>query len=119
MNKQAFAVTLETLAECYRVVLTEAATRGYWIGVEDLTDAEFQAAAKQALRECEFMPAPAQLRKLALKFRRALEPTEIEKTDRRLEAMRPSWWNDPNHKGLSEWRNEIKKLAEMKSEEPS
>lgn len=56
-----FATIMETLAENFRVVLTTPATRGYWMVMEDLTEAEMAKAAKAALGTCKFMPSAAEL----------------------------------------------------------
>lgn len=60
-NKQTFASTLAVLASTFRQQMEPQAIDGYWLALEDLTEDEFRAVAKRALRESKFMPTPAEL----------------------------------------------------------
>lgn len=45
--------------------VTTASLKAYWLGLEDLTREQFDTAIKRALRECDFLPSPKELRDLA------------------------------------------------------
>lgn len=51
------------LTSTFRVQLNDFATEGYWDALSDVNDIDAEQAAKRALRDCEFMPAPSVLRK--------------------------------------------------------
>lgn len=61
MTSEMMATVLETLGEYFRSPLTVPAARAYAMGLEDLTDEQLQRAAKQAIKECKFMPTAAEL----------------------------------------------------------
>lgn len=65
MDKPKFLTLLQALCATKRVEATAALQLGYWIGCNDLTDEQFRQAATRAVRECEFMPSPNELRRLA------------------------------------------------------
>lgn len=64
-DRQAFGLTIQGLAANFRVEQTEPLLHVMWMGLEDIPVDRFLAAAKRALKECEFMPSVAELRKLA------------------------------------------------------
>lgn len=53
------------LAEAFGRKASETTVETYRIGLRGLSDAEIEAATAAALQECEFMPPPAVLRRLA------------------------------------------------------
>lgn len=59
----AAAVTL--LAEGYNRQATKATFHAYIAGLEGLTVAQIEDGVNRALRECKFMPSPAELRELS------------------------------------------------------
>lgn len=63
-NKQTFATSLAVIAATFRQALEPETIDGYWDGLNDLTEAQFAQARTRALRECKFMPSPAELRAL-------------------------------------------------------
>lgn len=48
-----------------RQPLEDAALEGYWLGLQGITNEQLAAGVARALRECEFMPAPVELRRLS------------------------------------------------------
>lgn len=60
-----FGTVIQALAATFRVDVTEALLEGYRIGLDDLEQELFEQAARRALRECRFMPTPAELRSFA------------------------------------------------------
>lgn len=64
-DREAFGLTIQGLAANFRVEETEALLHVMWMGLEDMPIDRFLAAAKRALKECEFMPSVAELRRLA------------------------------------------------------
>ena len=86
--QQAIAAAVTTLSETYRQPLTQAAARGYTIGLEDLTQEQLAVATKRAIREAKFMPTPAELRAfVGLGGPRALEAAGIEAWEAVRKAM--------------------------------
>ena len=61
---KAFAATLGILASTFRQQLDAAAIEGYAMALDDLSLEDFRAVCKRALKECKFMPTPAELRAL-------------------------------------------------------
>jgi hypothetical protein len=53
------------MATVFRTELTPTMLELYWMGLEDLEPPELGKAAARAMRECRFMPVPAELRELA------------------------------------------------------
>jgi hypothetical protein len=63
-DRARFKGLMEALASAFRAEPTTAFLEGYWLGLEDMTTSDFEAAAKRALRECKFMPSVFELRSL-------------------------------------------------------
>lgn len=63
-DREAFLAAINTLCGTFRVEATEALLDGYWLALEDVEAGAVKAAVGRALRTCERMPAPADLRKL-------------------------------------------------------
>ena len=82
-DKRAFMETIQALAVNFRTEATTALLQAMWMGLEDLSLVSFQAGAKRALRESEFMPTVAELRKLSGHGRREATPPYFER------------WKDP------------------------
>lgn len=57
--------SLRALFGAFQVEATDDAIRGYVLGVGDIEPEKLQAAVFAAIRECDFLPKPVQLRKLA------------------------------------------------------
>jgi len=62
---EAALTAVTTLSETFRQPLSKPALRGYLIALAELSVEEIDRAAAAALRECRFMPAPAELFALA------------------------------------------------------
>ena len=61
-KREAFVVVMTMLAETYRVAVTDAMLDGYWLVLDDLTEAQLKVAARAALsRPSGFMPSPGEL----------------------------------------------------------
>lgn len=63
-DRERFVSVLEALCASFRVEPSEALLEGYWLGLSDLALADVQRAAVRAIRECQHMPRPVELRKL-------------------------------------------------------
>ena len=64
-DKDKFAVLMAALHETFGIEATKPRLNGYWFGLSDLTIAEVQTAVEQAMRTCERLPVPGQLRQLS------------------------------------------------------
>ena len=64
-DKNKFAVTIAALLETFGVQATKPIMHGYWMGLSDLALATLHGAVERAIRECDRLPKPAELRKLA------------------------------------------------------
>ena len=53
------------LCEMFNRRMTDTTLMAYGIGLEGMTDEQIQHAASRAMRECKFMPTPAELREFA------------------------------------------------------
>lgn len=65
MNQQRFGVLFQALCATFNVEPSEAMAEGYWLGCSDLEQTDFQRGVSRAIRECTFMPKPAELRRLS------------------------------------------------------
>lgn len=74
---------VQALAAVFRVDPTEALLTGYWLGLSDLPLPVVSAGVQRALRECQFMPSVAELRKLAGHGKREITPPYLKR------------WRDP------------------------
>ncbi len=59
-----FATALSGLFESFQREMTDGVMHGYWLGLGDLTLREVQLAIVAAIRSCERLPTPHELRKL-------------------------------------------------------
>jgi hypothetical protein len=84
----------------------------YWTALGELPPRAVAGAAQRALKECEFMPAPAVLRRFAREWR---DP------DRSLPPEQPTvaTFNYPTPEQQREIRSLVRRLADQKSTEPS
>lgn len=82
-DKRAFAETIQALAVNFRQEATTPLLQAMWMGLEDLPMPAFLVGAKRALREAEFMPTVAELRKLAGHGKRESLPPYLKR------------WRDP------------------------
>lgn len=64
-DKERFSVLVHALSATCNRECDEALLMGYWIGLSDLEWSAFETACKRAIRECKFMPSPAELRQMA------------------------------------------------------
>ena len=64
-NPKVVFKAVSVLAASFGREATELTYEAYRLGLADLTDEQVNAACGRAVRECEFMPPPAVLRKLA------------------------------------------------------
>lgn len=60
-----FTGLLEALAASFRAEVSEALQVGYWMGLSDVPLPAFKAGVQRALRESQFMPTIAEIRKLS------------------------------------------------------
>ncbi len=63
-EKERFVVMMQAICAVHRVEPTEALLRGYWMSLEDVQLKDFVVGARRAIRDCTFLPKPAELRKL-------------------------------------------------------
>lgn len=61
-DRPRFARLLGAVAEAFRRDVTEALVEGYWLALRDLPIAAVERGAEMCLRECQFMPAPVEIR---------------------------------------------------------
>lgn len=112
------ALAVQTLAEIFRVQLTPNAARGYLLTLEELSGPEVREAERRARREFDHMPSPAQFLRLGLKARRDGQISEVARTNRMLDAMKPSSY--PTAEQLAEmrddWKRAVAGLADEKAE---
>jgi hypothetical protein len=64
-EREKFAVGLRALGAVFRTEVTEALIEGYWLGLDDVELTPLGQAMRRAIRECKFMPSPAELREFA------------------------------------------------------
>lgn len=64
-DRQKFAVAIGAMFETFGVEATEDLMRGYWIGLCDLSIESVEIAILRAIRECERLARPFDLRKLS------------------------------------------------------
>lgn len=64
-NSEDFGVAVGALAATFGVEATKPLILGYWMGLSDLELSDVQRAVSRAMRECQFMPRPIELRRLA------------------------------------------------------
>jgi hypothetical protein len=74
-KREAFATSMAVLAASFNRELPGPAIEGYWLALQDLSEAELAAATKRALAECRFMPAPVELLALAGRARSLVADT--------------------------------------------
>src|SRR3954470_14836140 len=64
-DRKPFADLVTGLAVNFRQEVSLALRQAYWLGLGDLPMESITVAVTRALRECEFMPSVAELRKFA------------------------------------------------------
>lgn len=64
-DSENFGVAIGALAATFGVEATEPLILGYWLGLSDMDLRDLQRAVSRAVRECQFMPRPLELRQLA------------------------------------------------------
>ncbi len=64
-DKARFLGVMNALAAAFRVEATEPLLDAYWLALEDLDADVVSAAARRAMQQSQFMPAPSELRRLA------------------------------------------------------
>ena len=60
-EKASFAGVLAMLAETFNTDIGPRGVDGYWVALQTLSFADFSAAVHACLRECRFMPKPAEI----------------------------------------------------------
>ena len=60
-EKPSFAGVLAMLAETFNTDIGPRGVDGYWVALQTLSFADFTAAVHACLRECRFMPKPAEI----------------------------------------------------------
>ena len=64
-DRKGFRELIEALAAAFNAEVSEALFTGYWMGLQDLQLSDLRRAGADAIRDCQFMPKPAELRELA------------------------------------------------------
>ena len=72
------AACVGVLGEAYRQKVSDATIRAYEIGLEGMTADSINQATARAIRECRWMPVPAELRAFAREHMRQAQPRRIE-----------------------------------------
>lgn len=60
-KRETFAVAMTMLGETFGRALTDPMLDGYWLALEELTEAELKSAVRVAVTTQKFMPSPAEL----------------------------------------------------------
>lgn len=63
-DKQQFALAIGAMLETFGQEATKPILHGYWMGLQDLTLEQVQAAVSRAMGTCERKPTPVELRRL-------------------------------------------------------
>lgn len=66
IEKREFTPLVCALCETFGQESTEPRLLGYWIALRDIDSTAFKIAIEKALKSCERMPSPAELRSLAV-----------------------------------------------------
>lgn len=91
-KREAFGVVMTLLAETYRVPLTEPMLDGYWLVLEDLSEADLKSAARQAMSTTsKFMPTPGELLAFARPTKGAVVEASLAWDAVRQANRRTSW----------------------------
>ena len=61
MTKETFAGGMNVMASTYRQTLSTEMLDGYWRALAHISDEDMNRATTLALRECKFMPTPAEM----------------------------------------------------------
>lgn len=61
-DRQNFAAGIGLLCEAFRKEPTKAMLRAYWLALHDMSVDDFGRAVQVCLRECKFLPSPAEIR---------------------------------------------------------
>lgn len=64
-DKPEFATAIGAMCAAFGTDASKALMLGYWMGLQDLTLQAVQGAVARSIRECERLPAPVELRRLA------------------------------------------------------
>jgi hypothetical protein len=64
LDRAEFALAVGAMCETFGQDATPQFIRGYWIGLSDIDLASVQLAVARAIRECERLPKPVELRRL-------------------------------------------------------
>ena len=65
-DRKEFAGLVAMLAMNFRQEVGETLFEVMWLGLSDLTIAQFRTAAQKAVRKCKFMPTVAELREFVV-----------------------------------------------------
>lgn len=72
------AACVGVLGEAYRQKVSDVTIRAYEIGLDGMTAESINQATARAIRECRWMPVPAELRTFAREYMRERQPQRIE-----------------------------------------
>jgi hypothetical protein len=64
-EKPEFAVAIGAMCAAFGTDASKALILGFWMGLSDLTLADVQQAVARSMRECQHLPRPVELRRLA------------------------------------------------------
>ena len=64
-DRSAFGRTIEAMCATYGKEATAALLQGYWLGLKTLPLSAVEAAVERAIGECQHMPRPVELKRLA------------------------------------------------------
>lgn len=78
-EKKAIAVCVGVLGEAFRQKVSDVTIRAYEIGLDGMSAAAINHAVERAIRECRWMPVPAELRAFAQEYLRRIQPRQIER----------------------------------------
>lgn len=95
-DRPAFAKLLGGLADTFRADLAEGSAEGYWMGLEDLPLDALATGARRCLRECRFMPSPAEWREFSGVA--DLERLSCDAWERVMSKLSGGWYGPEYHR---------------------
>lgn len=103
MTEEAFAVGMAAMGTAFSREVDRETMSVYFEVLKPLSDRAWKVAVQRALEKCEFFPPPAKL----LDFADRRDLTQVQATDRALEAMKPDPAKVPSLEELKALRSEL------------
>lgn len=78
LERKVTAACVGMLGEAFRQKVSDATIRAYEIGLDGMTAESIEQATARSIRECRWMPVPAELRAFAREHLRSTQPRRLE-----------------------------------------